>query len=255
MNPILSISIPTFNRASFLQEALDSVLLQHQEGVEIVISDNGSSDNTQEIIKHYADKHPFIRVCGFKENKGIDQNIVNVVKHAQGEYVQLFSDDDLFTKDLLKTILDEVVKTSPMAICLNHFSFKQRPQSSKPFLPNKRLSFENGRKFFSFCGLGFISSLIFKRKEALEYIDTVKMGKECAHLDIVTRLVLQKQGPFIYLGTGLIAGRAPEIPRYNMINSCIVFQKQLYSELFVQKLICNALYHTLLRKLIFSDLP
>jgi len=57
----LSICIPTYNRAAFLGEALDSVIRQATDEVEIVVSDNASTDNTEALVREYQARFPRIR--------------------------------------------------------------------------------------------------------------------------------------------------------------------------------------------------
>jgi glycosyltransferase involved in cell wall biosynthesis len=74
-----------------------------EENLEVVVSDNGSKDGTIEMLKQF--DMPCLKVTGFDENQGIDVNILNVIQAAQGEYVFLFSDDDLFTEGLIARLL------------------------------------------------------------------------------------------------------------------------------------------------------
>lgn len=253
MSLILTIGIPTYNRADYIQKALDSILSQMQSNVEILISDNGSTDGTKEVIQKYQNNHSFVRFCGFEQNQGIDKNITNVLANAKGKYIHLFSDDDLYTENLLKQILEEIAKTAPSVICLNHFSFTDDGKIKPPFLPSKRKAFSDGGKFFKYCGLGFLSSLVIKKKQVDRYLHTIKNGKECAHLDVVARIAIKEQGPFIYLGKAVVAGRAPSMPRYDMIRSCIIYQKQLLTSLYKEGL-QKRIYLYLVNKLVYKDL-
>ena len=247
----LSIAIPTYNRAGVLKETLESILPQMRSGVEIVISDNGSTDDTLESLRAY----PQIRVVGFHINQGIDHNIVNVIKHSLGEYVFLFSDDDILLPHSLDKILEEIEETSPEVMCLNHFAFRNNSLCDRlpPFLPGKRKRFECGAAFFKCCGLGFLSSLVFKRERALQYLSYVRFGKECAHLEIVSRVALHAKCMCVFMGDVCVAGRALETPRYNLIYSCIVYPKGVYDALLEEKLLDKRLYSFFIRRLIYKD--
>lgn len=247
----ISIAIPTYNRSSFLKETLASILPQMRPGVELVISDNGSTDNTLESLKSY----PQIRVVGFENNEGIDHNIVNVIKHSLGKYVFLFSDDDLLLPGSLDKILEEIEKTSPVMLCLNHFAFKNHSLEDRqpPFLPIKRKRFYSGASFFKCCGLGFLSSLVFKKEAALEYVSYVRFGRECAHLEIVSRIALHEKGVYVLMGNVCVAGRALEKPRYNLIDSCVIYPKKVYDELLQEGLLNKKLYLIFIRRLIYKD--
>jgi len=53
--PLVSIIIPTYNRANYLEKAIESVLKQTYENIEIIVSDNASTDNTMEVMQKYKD--------------------------------------------------------------------------------------------------------------------------------------------------------------------------------------------------------
>jgi glycosyltransferase involved in cell wall biosynthesis len=253
----LSIAIPTYNRKDVLQETLASILPQMTEEVEIVISDNGSEDGTREWLQHYSMQHAQIQVVGFESNQGIDRNIVNVLSHCLGEYVFLFSDDDVLLPDSLKKILQELKEKHPVAMCLNHFAFKHPHvhERTPSFLPTRRKVFTSGEDFFVYCGLGFLSSLIFKRDKAFSYFSSVNFGWECAHLEILSRIVLCHPGLYIYKGEVSVAGRALAKPRYDLIYSCILYPKKVYDTLLQQRLLQKKSYLVFVKRLMYRDVP
>ena len=105
INPKLSICIGTYNRAKFIGETLDSMLVQLEPGVEIVIVDNASSDNTSEVMAQYSSCHPEIHYFRKPENTGFDRNYDEAVKYARGEYCWLMSDDDLLCPGAIAKVL------------------------------------------------------------------------------------------------------------------------------------------------------
>lgn len=104
----LSIAIPTYNGSSYIREALDSIIGQLydiDEEIEIVISDNASTDETPEIVREYQSKYSFIRYFRNEENLGADRNFDLAVRRSTGEYVWLFSDDDRLKSGAIKKVL------------------------------------------------------------------------------------------------------------------------------------------------------
>ena len=102
----LSICIPTFERAKHLNNCLNSILLAkkaHGFEYEICISDNGSTDNTEVIVKDYIDKLP-IKYSKNSNNLGIPRNFLKVVSIANGEFAWLLGDDDLLMPDVFLQI-------------------------------------------------------------------------------------------------------------------------------------------------------
>ena len=103
--PRLSICIGTYNRAKFIGETLDSMVVQLEPGVEIVIMDNASSDNTTEVVTQYLLRHPEVRYFRHQENLGVDRNYDEAVNYARGEYCWLMSDDDLLCPRAINKVL------------------------------------------------------------------------------------------------------------------------------------------------------
>lgn len=111
----LSIAVPTYNGSRYIREALDSIISQLDdidEEIEIVISDNASTDETPDIIREYQNRYSFIKYFRNEENLGADRNFDLAVRRSTGEYVWLFSDDDKLKKGAIEKVL-EVLKEYP----------------------------------------------------------------------------------------------------------------------------------------------
>ncbi len=94
MLPKVSIIIPTYNRTKYLKKAIDSALEQDYQNLEILISDNASSNYTIDIIKQYSNNRKI--ACIFnKKNLGMVKNWRNALyQHVTGEWFLILSDDD-----------------------------------------------------------------------------------------------------------------------------------------------------------------
>ena len=101
----LSVCIPTYNRAALLREVLDSFLPQLEQDVEIVVSDNASTDGTEEIVEQYRSSYPSIRYHRWAVNMGADRNYLKVVEMARGDYCWLFGSDDTVSPGAVGHIL------------------------------------------------------------------------------------------------------------------------------------------------------
>lgn len=100
---MISVCMATFNGERYLKEQLDSILNQLGEKDELIVSDDGSGDNTQEIVHAYQDKR--IRFFHNPHN-GIANNFENALSKAQGKYIFLADQDDVW----LPGKLDKMVK-------------------------------------------------------------------------------------------------------------------------------------------------
>jgi glycosyltransferase involved in cell wall biosynthesis len=104
--PKVSVCIPTFNYARFLPEAIDSVLSQTFLDCEMLIIDDCSDDNTQDVIKSYADRDKRIRFRINPSNIGMVNNWNLCLNDARGEYIKfVFGDDLLSSPDTLQKMV------------------------------------------------------------------------------------------------------------------------------------------------------
>lgn len=106
--PLLSIAIPTYNRGDLLQVCLQTITSQcseHAEEIEILISNNASTDHTQEVVESYVDCGYPIKYYSNNTNLGPDYNIKRCFELASGKYVWIFSDDDLILPNAINRLL------------------------------------------------------------------------------------------------------------------------------------------------------
>ena len=107
MSPLVSIGIPTYNRAnSYLTHALQSALNQTYKNIEVIVSDNCSQDETESVVKGFGDS----RISYFrqKENVGAVRNCNFCLEQSRGEYFLLLLDDDVVDDDFISICMDAV---------------------------------------------------------------------------------------------------------------------------------------------------
>lgn len=104
--PLVSIGVPTLNGAKRIGKALNSIFNQNYANIEIVISDNGSTDNTEEVVRSYADHDPRIKYFKQPQNGGLAFNFEFVLQNATGKYFTWLSDDDELLPNILKSYVD-----------------------------------------------------------------------------------------------------------------------------------------------------
>ncbi len=93
--PVFSVIIPTYNRAEFITRTIDSVLNQTYKSFEIIIVDDGSTDNTENILQPFLKQYPNIFYFKKKnEERGAARNFG--IMHAKGEYITFLDSDDFF---------------------------------------------------------------------------------------------------------------------------------------------------------------
>ena len=104
--PLVSIGMPVYNGERFLENALNSILSQSFKDFELIISDNGSTDRTEAICRHYAEADPRIRYFRSQQNLGAGWNFDRVAELARGKYFKWACHDDLCGLEFLQRCLD-----------------------------------------------------------------------------------------------------------------------------------------------------
>ncbi len=99
-NPVVSVCLPTYNGARFVKPAMESILRQSFADFELLISDDCSADETQEIVLSQSD--PRIRSFHNTSRLGLVGNWNRCIELARGEYVYIFHQDDLMEKDVVQ---------------------------------------------------------------------------------------------------------------------------------------------------------
>ena len=117
MRPKLSICIPTFNFGAFIGATLDSILSQITAGVEVVVLDGASTDDTQVVIARFQERYPQVRYYRLPQRGGIDRDMARVVELSAGEYCWLFSGDDLMRQGAIARILTLIESGSDAYLC------------------------------------------------------------------------------------------------------------------------------------------
>lgn len=101
--PLLSVVIPSYNHSRFIKDAVDSVLNQTYRNLELIVIDDGSSDNSMDILLSYKDSR--IQVIS-QENQGAHNAINNGLKLAKGEYLAILNSDDIYEKNRFEVMID-----------------------------------------------------------------------------------------------------------------------------------------------------
>ena len=123
--PQVSVCIPTFNRAYFLAYAVNSVLAQSYTDFELIICDDGSTDNTPELVHQWQDSR--IRYIQHQTNIGRSQNMRSGFNAASGNYFIKFDDDDALVPDFLeKTVAILETEATVDFVCTNHWIINQK---------------------------------------------------------------------------------------------------------------------------------
>jgi glycosyltransferase involved in cell wall biosynthesis len=170
----ISVIIPTFNRRQFIAEAVNSILSQNIDALEIIIVDDGSTDGTQEALDHYMKDIRYI----YQENRGVSAARNRGVRESRGDLLAFLDSDDLWLPGKLQAQIDKVCFEDVLSF-----------EGVKWFVDH-----DEDREFLDQC-----ESAIWPRCDALGYItDPVLDVAEGRYLHLGT--LLCRKSAFLEIG-------------------------------------------------------
>lgn len=126
--PLVSIVIPCFNREQEIKDAIDSTLAQTYSNIEIIVVDDGSSDNSIAVINSYGDKLKLIA----QPNKGVSAARNNGFKSAKGEFIVFLDSDDWLSNDIVEHHVTTAIKWAEVDIyCADSATIDDQGQLSQ----------------------------------------------------------------------------------------------------------------------------
>lgn len=131
----LSIIVPVYNVADYLAKCLDSLLVQDlpQNEYEIIVVNDGSTDNSGEIAQQYADKYANITLIN-QSNQGLSGARNTGIKHANGEYIQFVDSDDYLEENVLGGLMKQVEDDDLNVL---RFNYENVNENGEIINPNK----------------------------------------------------------------------------------------------------------------------
>ena len=248
----LSICIPTYNRATYLKQLLDCILNQlkdiEENTVEICVSDNASTDNTQEILQKHRQEHNNITYFRWDKNMGADMNYLKVVEIAHGKYCWFFGSDDLMVDGAIKKMLKEIKENHDIYLCNGiqcdiNMNEKSRIKIFKNNICTKTFYFNDIKSiliYFNYFTKGvntglfaYLSSIVFKKEQwdSIEF-DKDFIGTAYAHSYILLSL-LKKKISLKYISDFLVLTRGNNDSFfYNSITNRTILDLNGYKKLF-----------------------
>ncbi|WP_353931483.1 glycosyltransferase family 2 protein [Okeanomitos corallinicola TIOX110] len=204
--PKVSVCIPTYNRENILPYAVNSVLSQTYTNFELIICDDGSTDNTAEIVSQCND--PRIRYIRQPVNGGRSRNMRSGFEVATGDYFIKFDDDDAITPEFLeKTVAVLDAESNIDFVCTNHWIINQNNQRVESATQENSIKWGKDklkgiipdlmRETFIQQSLQ-VGSTLFRRNCLLE-VDFMRPEADgCEDFDLLVRLAIAgKQGYFL----------------------------------------------------------
>ncbi|HEY9704613.1 MAG TPA: glycosyltransferase family A protein, partial [Allocoleopsis sp.] len=113
-NPLVSVIIPVYNGDRYLKAAIESVLCQDYEPIEIIIIDDGSTDNSAKIAQIFGDKINYF----YQENSGVAVARNTGILRSKGELIAFIDQDDLWTENKLTLQIDYLMKNPNIGLII-----------------------------------------------------------------------------------------------------------------------------------------
>jgi len=139
--PTVSVIIPSYNRAHLLGRAIQSILNQTYQDFEIIVVDDGSKDNTEEVVRGFNDKR--IRYIWHEVNKGGSAARNTGIKAARGEYIAFQDSDDEWLSQKLEKQMKVFEKVSPK-VGVVYTGYWRLKGDKKTYIPSSKVSQKEG---------------------------------------------------------------------------------------------------------------
>lgn len=175
MNPKISIVIPVYNAEKYIVQCLDSIIKQSLNEIELICLNDGSSDNSLNILKKYAEQDDRIIVIDQK-NQGVGKTRNKGINHSNGEFIAFMDPDDYYpNENILETLYTNAIKNNVL-ICggsfcrfdnkkynieLTHKRFKKYSFDKNEKIKYKEYQFDYGYHRFIYNRLFLLKNKIY----------------------------------------------------------------------------------------------
>lgn len=127
----ISIIIPVYNAAKYLKRCIDSIVSQSYENIEIICVNDGSTDNSLNILKEYADDKRIVIIS--KENAGVSSARNDAIKASTGDYIAFVDSDDWLEQDAIECLYNAIKEKNVDVVRANYY---------KEYVDNKQIKSE-----------------------------------------------------------------------------------------------------------------
>lgn len=177
MKPMISVIVPIYNVESYLARCIDSILIQSFKDFELILVNDGSTDNSLNICKKYLNIDKRIKLVS-QINKGLSAARNTGVMHASGDYICFVDSDDFIEKDYLLLLLNNIKKcNSDIAMCEYYLTDNRGKQYSvEKFNEPQNIPILSGKETFSyFYKDNYVANVVAWNKIYKKYLfDNVK---------------------------------------------------------------------------------
>lgn len=206
ITPLISVGVPVYNDADWLQNALDHILGQTYTNLEVIIADDGSTDSSRDICREYASRDGRIRYFENKHNLGVWGNHRFVFDVSQGDYFAWGSGHDYWEPLYINTLLEQLYANPAVVMCCpKALNFKDGVASQPPGLLDTRgMAPREGIKSLMEFRLEGGSMDIFYGLYRSEFLEKVEVGRDVLSADEIMFAELLFMGELLQINIPLI---------------------------------------------------
>ncbi|MDE6097645.1 MAG: glycosyltransferase, partial [Muribaculaceae bacterium] len=200
MNPKVSIIVPAYNAAVFLDKTVRSILDQSYRNIEIILVNDCSTDNTLQIIQKFARLDKRVKVVDKSKNEGVDFARFSGIEVATGDYITFLDSDDWFAPDAVETMVNiaenkkvDIVYTSNWRVYSSRLGIKHLCHLNPEFCNRVIDGEEKNKLFISYFGVNIVPvtmwGALFDRKlftsdlsrSGLKFGEDLALGMQLYH--------------------------------------------------------------------------
>jgi glycosyltransferase involved in cell wall biosynthesis len=257
---LLTIAIPTYNRAVYLDICLSHITSQlhgYESQIELIVSNNCSTDNTASIVNNYIAQGADIEYVCNSENIGADRNFLQCFNLAKGKYVVIFGDDDIFLEGSLAKIMAILQNGVYGLVHVNSFGFQNNYLEETPKKRSEKIFYYNDHEellkkvnyWITFASGNIFNKSLLPHDFAPEKFNGTYLAQLYWYL---SALFAAKQN--VYVAEYLVAFKTSNTGGYDL---CDVFGVNINKifEHFVASGIPNKYFNSVNSKLVETFLP
>lgn len=255
-NPKISVIIPVYNTSTYLCECLNSILDQDfDENYEVICVNDGSTDNSLEILRQYEKKFSKIKVVD-KINTGVAITRNIGLQNAKGDFIAFLDSDDFITRNYLSKLYNTAIKTNSDVVICNFYKYYEQTNFAKPiFFKFRRGEFDKYQILKGLIPDNLIHSYLWNKLWKREIFDDLNVFPDMKFEDLaILSKLIYKANKITVIGDTLYYYRI----RKNSIvrNICIQTQNDYmkaygFIRLFLKE---NNLYNKFKRQYFYLSL-
>jgi len=237
---MITVGIPTYNRSSYLKDALNSLIEQTNKNFKVIVADNASTDSTKDILNEFADLLDITYIVN-PENIGMTGNWNVIIENADTEYLKFLMDDDLLYNDCIQSFYDCINQTENVVLFAtlgNIFHTENPLRSIVPiYVPEIEI---NGFEMLKYLNLwtnqiGCPTNVMVKLDVFKKNVDLWKSKDNFWTIDILAFAKLLKYGNFYCINKSLVGIRIHE----NSMTNQLMLKNMMNEEIFLINSISN----------------